>query len=153
MTFRAPTLRSLMERASNDPQRMRARKTEAKIMEKMPANAWLSCTAVSRLIDAADERKIRARLDRLVRDGKIEREREERGHGLVCLYRRPGTSTPVVQEAAQLRALISELRQTIRNFAISIETEKARARDIKARRDNLLATISSLENYLNDLGC
>jgi hypothetical protein len=32
-----PTLRKLTERACNDPQRMRARKTEAKIMEKMPS--------------------------------------------------------------------------------------------------------------------
>jgi hypothetical protein len=153
MTFRAPTLRSLTERASNDPQRMRARKTEAKIMEMMPANAWLSCTAVSRLIDAADERRTRARLDRLVRDGEIERRREERGHGLVYLYRRPGTSTPVVQEAAQLRALIADLRQTIRNFTISIETKKDRALDIRARRDNLLSTIANLETYLNALDC
>lgn len=153
MTFRAPILRSLTERASNDPQRMRARKTEAKIMEMMPANAWLSCTAVSRLIDTADERRTRARLDRLVRDGKIECKREERSHGQVYLYRKP--SAPVLQEAAQLRALISDLRQIIRNFAISIETEKDRAwaRDIRARRDNLLETISILETYLNDLGC
>jgi predicted transcriptional regulator len=153
MTFRAPTLRSLTERASNDPQRMRARKTEAKIMEMMPANAWLSCTAVSRLIDAVDERRTRARLDRLVRDGEIERRREERSHGLVYLYRRPGTSTPVVQEAAQLRALIADLRQTIRNFTISIETKKDRALDIRARRDNLLSTIANLETYLNALDC
>ena len=46
--------------------------TEAKIMEKMPSRAWLSCTTVSRLICAPDDRKTRARLDRLVRDGKIE---------------------------------------------------------------------------------
>jgi hypothetical protein len=32
-----PTLRKLTERACNDPQRMRARKTEAEIMEKMPS--------------------------------------------------------------------------------------------------------------------
>ena len=70
MTFRAPILRSLTERASNDPQRMRARKTEAQIMEIMPSRAWLSCTAVSRLIGAPDDRKIRARLDRLVHDGR-----------------------------------------------------------------------------------
>jgi hypothetical protein len=65
-----PTLRKLTERACNDPQRMRARKTEAEIMEKMPSRAWLSCTAVSRLISALDDRKTRAWLDRLVRDGK-----------------------------------------------------------------------------------
>ena len=71
------------------------------------------------------------------------------------LYRKPGASAPVLQEAAQLRALISDLRQIIRNFAISIETEKDRAwaRDIRARRGNLLETISILETYLNDLGC
>jgi hypothetical protein len=126
MTFRAPILRSLTDRASNDPQRMRARKTEAKIMEMMPANAWLSCTAVSRLIDAADERRTRARLDRLVRDGKIQCKREERSRGLGYLYRRHGTSAPVLQEAAQLKALISDLGQASCNFAISIETEKDR---------------------------
>jgi hypothetical protein len=143
MTFRAPILRSLTGCTGNDPQRMRARKTEAKIMEMMPANAWPSPRAVSRLIDAADERRTRARLDRLVRDGKIECKREERGHG----------QAPVLQEAAQLSALISDLRQVIRNFAISIETEKDRAlaRDVRARRDNLLETISILETYLNDL--
>ena len=59
----------LTERACNDPQRMKARKTEAKIIEMMPAKAWLSCTAVSRLIGAPDDGKTRARLDRLVRDG------------------------------------------------------------------------------------
>jgi len=77
-----------IDRASNDPQRMRARKTEAEIMEKMPSRAWLSCTAVSRLICAADDRKIRARLDRLARDGKIERKREQGHHGPVYLFRR-----------------------------------------------------------------
>ena len=86
---RRPTSRKLSERACNDPQRMRARKTEAEIMEKMPSRAWLSCTAVfSRLIRALDTRKTRARLDRLVRDGKIERKREQGTHGPVYLYRR-----------------------------------------------------------------
>jgi hypothetical protein len=33
-------------------------------MEKMPSGTWLSCTAVSRLISALDDRKTRARLDR-----------------------------------------------------------------------------------------
>ena len=50
LTSRMPPLRQLTERACNDPQRMRARKTEAEILEKMPSGAWLSCTAVSRLI-------------------------------------------------------------------------------------------------------
>ena len=81
-------LRKMTERACNDPQRMRARRTEAKILEIMPSRAWLSCTAVSRLIDAPDDRKTRARLDRLVRDGKIERKRERGRHGLVYLFRR-----------------------------------------------------------------
>ena len=82
------TLRKSTERACNDPQRMKARKTEAEIMEKMPSMAWLSCTAVSRLIGAPDDRKIRARLDRLARDGKVERKREQGNHGLVYLFRR-----------------------------------------------------------------
>lgn len=85
---RRPTLHKLTERACNDPQRMRARKTEAEIVEKMPSRTWLSCTAVSRLIRALDDRKIRARLDRLVRDGKIERKREQGTHGPVYLFRR-----------------------------------------------------------------
>jgi hypothetical protein len=85
---RVPTLRELTERACNDPQRMRARKTEAKIVEMMPSRVWLSCTAVSRLIGASDDRKTRARLDRLVRDGKIERKREQGSHGPVYLFRR-----------------------------------------------------------------
>jgi hypothetical protein len=85
---RVPTLRELTERACNDPQRMRARRIEAEIMEKMPSGVWLSCTAVSRLIYAPDDRKTRARLDRLVRDGKIERKREQGSHGPVYLFRR-----------------------------------------------------------------
>ena len=48
----------------------------------------ISCTAVSRLIRALDTRKTRARLDRLVRDGKIERKREQGTHGPVYLFRR-----------------------------------------------------------------
>jgi hypothetical protein len=41
------------------------------------------------LIRSPDDRKIRARLDRLVRDGKIERKREQGSHGTVYLFRRP----------------------------------------------------------------
>jgi hypothetical protein len=81
-------LRSLTERASNAPQRMRARETEARILEMLPVKTWLPCTAVSRLIGAGDDRKTRARLDHLVRDGKIERKREQGTHGLVYLFRR-----------------------------------------------------------------
>ena len=88
LSSRRPALRKLTERACNDPQRMRARKTEAEIMEKMPSKAWLSCTAVSRLICALDDRKTRARLDRLVRDGKVERKSEQGTHGPVYLFRR-----------------------------------------------------------------
>ena len=83
-----PALRQMTERACNDPQRMRARKTEAEIVQKMPSRAWLSCTAVSQLIRAPDDRKTRARLDRLVRDGMIERKREQGTHGPVYLFRR-----------------------------------------------------------------
>jgi ribosomal protein L19E len=78
----------LTERACNDPQRMRARKTEAEIMERMPSRVWLSCTAVSRLIGAPDDRRTRSRLDRLVDDGKVERKREQGTHGPVYLFRR-----------------------------------------------------------------
>jgi hypothetical protein len=83
-----PILRKLTERACNDPQRMMARRTETRIMESMPSRAWLSCTAVSRLISAPDDRKTRARLDRLARDGKIERKREQGSHGPVYLFRK-----------------------------------------------------------------
>ena len=97
LTSRMPPLRQLTERACNDPQRMRARKTEAEIIEKMPSGAWLSCTAVSRLIGAADDRKTRARLDRLVRDGRIERKREQGSHGPVYLFRRFRAERPAVR--------------------------------------------------------
>jgi hypothetical protein len=85
---RALMLRKLTERACNDPQRMRARKTEARIMEVMPSRVWLTCTAVARLIGAPDDRKTRSRLDRLVDDGKVERKREQGTHGPVYLFRR-----------------------------------------------------------------
>jgi hypothetical protein len=88
LSSRVPTLRELTERACNDPQRMRARKTEAEIMERMPSRVWLSCTAVSRLIGAPDDRRTRSRLDRLVDDGKVERKREQGTHGPVYLFRR-----------------------------------------------------------------
>jgi hypothetical protein len=83
-----PTLRKLTDRVAYDPQRMRARKIEAKIIEKMPSRLWLSCTAVSRLIRSPDDRKVRARLDRLVRDGKLECKREQGSHGAVYLFRK-----------------------------------------------------------------
>jgi hypothetical protein len=87
-----PTLGKLTERASNSPQRMMARRMEAEIMEKMPSGAWLTCTAISRLIYADDDRKTRARLDRLVFDGKIERKRGEGRHGPVYLFRKAPAS-------------------------------------------------------------
>jgi len=97
LTSLAPAPRQLTERACNDPQRMRARKTEAEILAKMPFEAWLSCTAVSRLIEAPDDRRIRARLDRLVRDGKMERKRERGTHGPVYLFKRFRTERPAVR--------------------------------------------------------
>lgn len=83
-----PPPRQLTARACNDPQRMRARRTEAEILAKMPFDEWLSCTAVSRLIGAPDDRKTRARLDRLARDGQVERKREQGSHGPVYLFKR-----------------------------------------------------------------
>jgi hypothetical protein len=68
---------------------MRARKTEAMILEMMPPKTWMACTAVSRLIGAGDDRKTRARLDRLVRDGKIKCVRERRSGGFVYLFCKP----------------------------------------------------------------
>jgi hypothetical protein len=78
--------RALAERANNAPQNMRARKTEAMILEMMPARTWMTCTAVSRLIRAADDRKTRSRLDRLARDGKIKCKSEQSSRGLVYLF-------------------------------------------------------------------
>jgi hypothetical protein len=62
---------------------------------------------------------------------------------------------------AELAALTSELRQIVYSFEISIEGEESRAqisdlananyplaaRILRVRRDNLLATLSTLENY------
>jgi hypothetical protein len=64
---------------------------------------------------------------------------------------------------AELAALISGLRQTVHNLDISIEDEESRAhisdlanvdypmaaRILRVRRNNLLATISTLEAYSN----
>jgi hypothetical protein len=79
------TLRKLADHA---PQRMQARKIEAKIMEMMPPRVWLSCTAVARLIGVPDDSKTRARLDQLVSDCKIEHKREQGTHRPVHLFRR-----------------------------------------------------------------
>ena len=79
-------MRKLTHRPAYDPPRTRARDIEAKIIEKMPSRVWLSCTAVSRLIRSPDDRKIRARLDRLVRDGKLECKRGQGSHGAVYLF-------------------------------------------------------------------
>ena len=64
----------------------------------------------------------------------------------------------------QLSALISDLRRTISNFEIDIEAEENRARvvdtanvtypilarNLRNRRGNLLATLSTLETHLNN---
>jgi len=81
-------LRRSTERASNAPQAMKARRLEARILQMMPRRTWMTCTAVSRLIGAGDDRKTRARLDRLVSDGKLERKRGQGAHGPVYLFRR-----------------------------------------------------------------
>jgi hypothetical protein len=81
-------LRERTQRASNAPQAMKARKIEATILQMMPRGTWLTCTAVSRLIGSSEDRKTRARLDRLVADGKLERKRGQGAHGLVYLFRK-----------------------------------------------------------------
>jgi hypothetical protein len=53
----------------------------------------------------------------------------------------------------QLTALVAELRLVVCNLQISIEHEEDRrqiflARQLKERRDNLLLTISTLENQM-----
>ena len=85
---RAARLRKSTSRASNAPQGMNARKIEARILEMMPRRSWMTCTAVSRLIGTSEDRKTRARLDRLVSEAKLERKREQGTHGLVYLFRR-----------------------------------------------------------------
>ena len=60
----------------------------------------------------------------------------------------------------QLTALVAELRKEVCNLETSIEDEEDRASSVRARifvarhlrdrRDNLLLTISTLENQLND---
>jgi len=85
---RAARLRKPTSRASNAPQGMNARKIEARILEMMPPRRWMPCTAVARLIGSGEDRKTRARLDRLVSDGKLERKRGQGAHGLVYLFRR-----------------------------------------------------------------
>ena len=72
------------------------------------------------------------------------------------------TANSVAKDLWQLTVLISELRRTVHDFEASIEVEEDRAqvfnvakpgypllaRNFKARRDNLLVTISMLENHL-----
>jgi hypothetical protein len=108
-----PTLRQLTEGACNDPRRMRARKTEAEIIEKMSSGAWLSCTAVSRLICVPDDRKIRARPDRLVHDGRIERKLEQGNHG-ACLSMK---LTNTLISPAVIRRRISNPSQRVSHTA------------------------------------
>jgi hypothetical protein len=78
----------MSERAINAPQGVNARRVEAAIMEKMPADTWLTVTQTSRLI-RAEESRTRARLNRLVREGKIERRRDRGNRGEVYLFRKP----------------------------------------------------------------
>lgn len=77
----------ILERAINAPQGVNARRLEATIIEKMPADTWLTVTQTSRLI-RAEESRTRARLNRLVREGKIERKRDRGNHGEVYLFRK-----------------------------------------------------------------
>ena len=80
--------RKLTERASNAPQGMNARKIETRTPEVMPHGRWMTCTAVSRLIGSGDDRKTRARLDRLASATASSRRKREQGtHGLVYLFR------------------------------------------------------------------
>ena len=78
----------MSERAINAPQGVNARRVEATIIEKMPADTWLTVTQTSRLI-RDEEGRTRARLNRLVREGKIERKRERGNQGEVYLFKKP----------------------------------------------------------------
>ena len=84
----AARLDKVVNRASNTPQGMRARRIEAAILEKMPPGEGFTCTSVARLIGADDDRNTRARLDRLVREDKMERKRERATHGFAYFYRK-----------------------------------------------------------------
>jgi DNA-binding transcriptional regulator PaaX len=53
----------------------------------MPADTWLTVTQTSRLI-GTDEGRTRARLTRLMREGKIERKRDQGSLGEVYLFRK-----------------------------------------------------------------
>jgi len=75
------------ERAIYAPQGINARRVEAMIIESMPADTWLTVTQICRLIRKHEERT-RPRLNRLLRDGKIERKRDEGEHGAVYQFRR-----------------------------------------------------------------
>ena len=69
-------------------------------------------------------------------------------------------SKPVSRTMTRLTALVTELRKEVCNLETSIEYEEDRAssvparifvaRQLRARRDNLLLTISTLENQLKD---
>jgi predicted transcriptional regulator len=74
-------------RAIYAPHGINARRIEITIMEKMPADTWLTVTQISRLI-RAEEARTRARLTRLMREGKIERKRDQGNHGEVYLFRK-----------------------------------------------------------------
>ena len=82
-----PPSDSAAERAINAPQGINARRVEATIVEKMPADTWLTVTQISRLI-RAEEGRTRARLNRLVREDKIERKRDQGNYGEVYLFRK-----------------------------------------------------------------
>jgi predicted transcriptional regulator len=75
------------ERSIYAPHGINARRVEATIMEKMPADTWLTVTEISRLI-GAEEARTRARLNRLMREAKIERKRDQGNYGEVYLYRK-----------------------------------------------------------------
>ena len=75
------------ERAIYTPQGMNARRLEAFIIEKMPPDIWLSVNQICRLVRKPEDRT-RPRLNRLVRDGKIERKREQGVHGPAYIFRR-----------------------------------------------------------------
>ncbi len=64
------------------PQGRNARRVEATIIEKVLADTWLTVTQTSRLI-RAEESRTAARLNRLVREGKIERKRDRGNQGEV----------------------------------------------------------------------
>jgi hypothetical protein len=84
------------ERAIYAPQGINARRVEAMIIASMPTDTWLTVGQICRLIRKHEDRT-RPRLNRLLRDGKIERKRDAGEHSTVYFRRRSSAAALVSQ--------------------------------------------------------